>query len=448
MSSPSSSSLAAPVSQQERIVILDALRGMAILGILLMNIPGFSMAVPSGWDPSVLNEAGTINFKLWHFIDWFPEGTQRAIFSMLFGAGIVLFMKRQEQKLEGVKPLEFFLRRQLWLMVFGLFDAWVLLWWGDILFDYACYGMIMVVFRNLPVKSLLIGALVCFLLMVARDNRDFYLEKRTITRGEAVAAIDTTKVKLTDKQKAQLEAMTSFKEKQSHAKKVERNEKTKKQMTGSYEELYEYRTNNYMNALIHYLYMSIWDVLFFMFLGMAFLKSGIMTGEAPVKYYWIMAVAGLGLGLLLSYYRIKPMISYQFNQFEYVKHVQFESYTISRALRSLGIFGTVMLLFKSGVFNWLFALLRPVGQMAFTNYLTQSLICGIIFYGVGFGYYGSLQRYEVYLVVLAIWVVQIIWSHIWLRFFRFGPLEWCWRSLTYWKKQPMRKANTKEVLSV
>jgi uncharacterized protein len=203
-----------------------------------------------------------------------------------------------------------------------------------------------------------------------------------------------------------------------------------------------------MNALIHYLYMSIWDVLFFMFLGMAFLKSGIMTGEAPVKYYWIMAVAGLGLGLLLSYYRIKPMISYQFNQFEYVKHVQFESYTISRALRSLGIFGTVMLLFKSGVFNWLFALLRPVGQMAFTNYLTQSLICGIIFYGVGFGYYGSLQRYEVYLVVLAIWVVQIIWSHIWLRFFRFGPLEWCWRSLTYWKKQPMRKANTKEVLSV
>lgn len=448
MSSPSSSSLAAPVSQQERIVILDALRGMAILGILLMNIPGFSMAVPSGWDPSVLNEAGTINFKLWHFIDWFPEGTQRAIFSMLFGAGIILFMKRQEQKLEGVKPLEFFLRRQIWLMVFGLFDAWVLLWWGDILFDYACYGMIMVVFRNLPVKSLLIGALVCFLLMVARDNRDFYLEKRTITRGEAVAAIDTTKVKLTDKQKAQLEAMTSFKEKQSHAKKVERNEKTKKQMTGSYEELYEYRTNNYMNALIHYLYMSIWDVLFFMFLGMAFLKSGIMTGEAPVKYYWIMAVAGLGLGLLLSYYRIKPMISYQFNQFEYVKHVQFESYTISRALRSLGIFGTVMLLFKSGVFNWLFALLRPVGQMAFTNYLTQSLICGIIFYGVGFGYYGSLQRYEVYLVVLAIWVVQIIWSHIWLRFFRFGPLEWCWRSLTYWKKQPMRKANTKEVLSV
>ena len=153
MSTPTNSNLAAPVSQQERIVIIDALRGMAILGILLMNIPGFSLAIPSGWDPSVLNEGSTINFKIWHFIEWFPEGTQRAIFSMLFGAGIILFMKRQEQKLDGVKPLEYFLRRQLWLMVFGLFDAWVLLWWGDILFDYACYGMIMVVFRNLPVKS-------------------------------------------------------------------------------------------------------------------------------------------------------------------------------------------------------------------------------------------------------------------------------------------------------
>ena len=448
MSSPTTPNLAAPVSQHERIIILDALRGMAILGILLMNIPGFSLAVPSGWDPSVLNEAGTINYKLWYFVEWIPEGTQRAIFSLLYGAGIILFMKRQEEKLEGVKPLEYFIRRSLWLMVFGLINAWVLLWWGDILFDYACYGMIMVVFRNLPVKSLLIGAVICFLLMVARDNRDLYLEKKVITRGELVAAMDTTKVKLTDKQKGQLEAMNEFKDKQAHAKKVERNEKSKQKVTGSYEDLYEYRTNNYLGALIRYLYMSIWDVLFFMFLGMAFLKTGIMTGEAQVKYYWIMAILGLGLGLLLSYYRIKPMIQYQFNEFEYMKNVKFEMYTISRALRSLGIFGAVMLLFKSGFFKWFFTLMRPVGQMAFTNYLTQSLICGIIFYGVGFGYYGSLERYEVYLVVVAIWVVQITWSHIWLHFFRFGPLEWCWRSLTYWKKQPMRKENTKEVLSV
>jgi uncharacterized protein len=98
-----------------------------------------------------------------------------------------------------------------------------------------------------------------------------------------------------------------------------------------------------------------------------------------------------------------------------------------------------MLLYKSGLFKWLFALLRPVGQMAFTNYLLQSLICAFIFYGFGFGLFGQLQRYEVYLVVAAIWGFQIMISHLWLRYFLFGPFEWLWRSLTYWRKQKMVK---------
>jgi uncharacterized protein len=98
-----------------------------------------------------------------------------------------------------------------------------------------------------------------------------------------------------------------------------------------------------------------------------------------------------------------------------------------------------MLLYKSRLFKWLFALMRPVGQMAFTNYLMQSLLCGLYFYGVGFGMYGQLERHEIYYVVGAVWIIQIAWSHVWLHFFRFGPLEWAWRSLTYWKKQPFRK---------
>jgi uncharacterized protein len=98
-----------------------------------------------------------------------------------------------------------------------------------------------------------------------------------------------------------------------------------------------------------------------------------------------------------------------------------------------------MLVFKSPSFKWVMNLFRPVGQMAFTNYLLQSLIGGVIFYGIGFGLFGKLQRYEIYYVVAAIYVFQIIFSHIWLRFFRFGPLEWAWRSLTYWKRQPFKK---------
>jgi uncharacterized protein len=105
-----------------------------------------------------------------------------------------------------------------------------------------------------------------------------------------------------------------------------------------------------------------------------------------------------------------------------------------------------MLLYKLGWFNGLFKLMQPVGQMAFTNYLMQSLMSNLFFLGIGFGMMGKLQRYEIYYVVFAIWIIEIIWSHIWLRFFRFGPLEWCWRSLTYWKLQPIKKQPKENLL--
>ena len=91
--------------------------------------------------------------------------------------------------------------------------------------------------------------------------------------------------------------------------------------------------------------------------------------------------------------------------------------------------------------------MRPVGQMAFTNYLMQSIICGLIFYGAGFGLFGKLQRYELYYVVAGVWVFEIVFSHIWLRYFRFGPFEGLWRSLTYWKAQPMKKTNVDKISS-
>ena len=127
-----------------------------------------------------------------------------------------------------------------------------------------------------------------------------------------------------------------------------------------------------------------------MFLGMAFYKNGVLTGNASSKVYWLLFIIGLGVGLLISYYRIKPMLDTRFNQFEYVKKIPFEYYELSRTLRSLGIFGLIMLMYKSGWFKWIFWITRPVGQMAFTNYLMQSLLCAIYFFGIGFGMFGRL----------------------------------------------------------
>jgi len=441
MTNEPKTAMAAPVSQQERITILDGLRGIAILGILLMNIPGFGLPLAQTSDPSILNETG-VNFKTWFVVDLALSGTQRAIFSMLFGAGIILFITRLEKKMDGMMPAIYFFRRQLWLLFFGLVNAFVLLWFWDILYAYAIYGMLLFVFYRLPPRTLLILAFINLLLMTVRENKDLYHNKNIIAKGEWVAKIDTTQTKLTEEQKDNLEAMNGLKEKSTREAKLKNSEKETRAITGSYASLYEFQGDKSVHVELYYTYFLIWDVLLFMFLGMAFFKNGILLGQASYKVYWIMFIGGLGLGLLLSYFRMQSIMENHFSEFETGKNVSFEYFEIARTLRSLGFFGLIMLLYKSGLFKWFFALLRPVGQMAFTNYMMQSLSCGLFFYGVGFGYFGKLQRYELYFVVLAVWILEITWSHIWLRYFRFGPLEWLWRSLTYWKKQPWRKNNS------
>jgi len=433
-----SKAIAAPVSQSERIVILDSLRGIAILGILLMNIPGFGLARLLATDPSVLGETG-LNYNVWYFIDLIPEGTQRSLFSMLFGAGIILFISRQEKKLDGIKPAEYYFRRQLWLLVFGLIHGFLLLWYWDILFHYAIGGMILFAFYRLSPKALIVCSIISLLLMVAVHQRFLYKEKRIISRGETVAAIDTTKVKLTDKQKADLSAMEGFKEEASIESKIKAMKKENEAVLGSYSQLYENRTDKTIRQQKRFGYYAIWDILMFMFLGMAFYKNGVLLAKAKTSTYLLFFLFGFGIGVPISYSWLHSFIDNGFNEFDFVKNTALDLYETSRYFRAIGFLGLVMLLYKSGWFKWLFELMRPVGQMAFTNYLLQSIIGGIYFYGIGFGMFSKLQRYELYFYVAAVWIFEIILSHVWLRYFRFGPFEWLWRSLTYWKIQPIKK---------
>ncbi len=310
------SKLAAPVAQKERIVILDSLRGIAILGILLMNIPGFGLPDPLfHGDLSVLPETGR-NFKTWFFIDWFLEGSQRALFSMLFGAGIILFISRQEKKVEGLMPAEYFFRRQLWLLVFGLINAFVLLWFWDILFQYACIGMLMFAFRRLSPKALITAAVICLVLQTVRDNVDYYRDKKIIAKGEMVAKMDTSQIKLNEVQREQYAAMKEFKEKNSIEAKKEKMKKSIRAMTGDYNRLYEYQSDRSLRGEMYYTYYGLWDIMIFMFLGMAFFKNGLLLGTAPSKVYWLMFIIGLGSGLIISWFRLQPMIDYHFNNFE------------------------------------------------------------------------------------------------------------------------------------
>jgi uncharacterized protein len=209
-------------------------------------------------------------------------------------------------------------------LVFGLFNGFVLLWFWDILFHYACIGMIMFTFRRLSPKALIIGAIICLVLQTARENVDAYRERKMIYKGEMIAKMDTSITKLTDQQKEDLGAMTGFKEKTTPDSKKKKMEKSLKAVRGSYGGFYEYQSERSFKTEVFYLYFGAWDVLIFMMLGMAFYKNGVLIGKASSKVYWALLLGGLGIGLTLSYFRLQPLIDYKFNMFEYTKYVSFE----------------------------------------------------------------------------------------------------------------------------
>jgi uncharacterized protein len=131
------------------------------------------------------------------------------------------------------------------------------------------------------------------------------------------------------------------------------------------------------------------------------------------------------------------MIADNFSVVSYLKATN--TYDLGRWGMTFGHLGLLLLFIRSGIFVWLQRGLAAVGRMALTSYVSHSIICGIVFYGLGFGLYGEMARHELYYVVFAIWIFQLIISPIWLKYYRFGPLEWLWRSLTYLKSQPMKK---------
>lgn len=424
----------------QRIDSLDSLRGLAVLGILLINITRFGLPEASWDDQSMLEEKG-INFYFWYlFGHGVFEGSFRAMFSMLFGASFLIILNQLGKKTEGLTATEYFVRRQLWLLFFGLINAFILLWPDDILYHYAICGVVLIGFRSASPRNLIIASTVCLILLTIRQNKDFLEEKRPVREGIKASLIDTS---VTQLNWAQMEALRKIEELKNNSNPEVREKKINKQnrtFRNGYRHIYQYQSNKSISSQTYGLYyFDFFDVLIFMLIGMAFLKLGIMQGEASLKLYGWMAVVGLSVGLCLSYLYLLPTIKHKFDSFEILQHKKVDIYELQRFVRSLGIYGTVMVAYKLRWFKRFFEWLRPVGRLAFTNYLSQSAICAILFYGFGFGLFGRLERYELYYIVATIWIFQIAFSHIWLRFFHYGPLEWLWRSLTFWKLQPTLK---------
>ncbi len=433
-----------PVQQQNRILILDIIRGIALCGILILNINFFALPYQIGFNLNIFQETSFQSVLSWYSTNFVLEGSFRALFSMLFGASALLILSRLEQSSKGLTPADIFYRRLIWLLIFGLINAFVLLWPGDILYTYAICGLFIFPLRNLSPR-VLIGLATFFILVVMfkgwLKNND-RLEMRE--KGLAALAIkEAKKDSLTEEQQGELGKWKDYLESQKMEKKKKDAVKELADMQKSYSEVWEHLSvwNIKIQSAIFYDQLF-FDAMIFMLLGMAFYKMNWLTGEQPHWLYAIMVIGGYGLGVGWGYYTGHAWRVASYDFYEYTK-VQSPSWMLlyqpHRLLVALGHLGLISLLWKSSFLSFFVKPFAALGQMAFTNYLGQSIICTLIFYGYGLGYHGQFQRYELWYFIAGVWIFQLIFSNIWLRYYSMGPLEWIWRSLTYWSIQSMKK---------
>ncbi len=424
-----------PIAGKARIQSIDTLRGVALLGILLMNIIAFANPFAAYLSPTVDDAVADINLVTFMTMDIFVEGAMRAIFSMLFGAGMLIFLNKPESDLERTKRLYY--RRTLLLVGFGLFNAYILLWLGDILYAYGMTGLVLYFFRDMSARKLVFISAGIFLLLTLAHSAGHF-QARTL--GVAVAEIESLPQDsvLTDEQKQTLSDWDVFLQRQFVAPELVAQQLDV--MRSSYLTAFVYSAPiNLVLQTIGFVGNSFWDALAMMLLGMAFMKWGLLDASQSLRTYGYMVLIGLGVGLPLNTWESVVFVSSGFD-FQWTAFNR-PTYDLGRLSLAIGYIGIVMLVCKLGVLSWLRFVLARAGQMALTNYLSHSLICNFIFMGWGLGLAGQLQRHEIYYVVWGIWLFQLIASPLWLRHFRFGPAEWLWRSLTYRQWQPLRIAN-------
>ena len=397
-----------PVTGSERFVSLDLIRGIAILGILIMNIQSFGNLFASYFNPTVNGDFSGINQVTWFITHIFFEQKFYTIFSMLFGAGIIVMAEKATGK--GISAAKYHYRRSILLIMFGLLHGY-LIWYGDILNIYGLFALIVFLFwKKTPRFLIILGSILILLLSLFMLLGYVSMPEEDAAQMQALFIPDTEVV----------------------AKEIAA-------YRGSWSESLTQRIEA-MAQMFSFIGFGIFRITGCMLIGMAFYKLGILSAQRSSQFYKKLIYFCLIPGLAMAIYS-----AYSLNESGFVdaKTVQMKlaQYNyLGSMLMAIGYIGLFNLFYLSDGFKQLKTRLQAVGQMAFTNYITQSVICTGIFYGFGFGLFSSLTRFEMILVAIGVLALQLIWSQWWLSKFKFGPLEWLWRSLTYFKPQPMKRS--------
>ncbi|AIC10612.1 membrane protein [Xylella fastidiosa subsp. sandyi Ann-1] len=405
-----------PIAQSERIAILDILRGCALLGILLMNIECFVGPLDAGTtgiDPQLTGMDRIADALIYVLI----QGKFYTLFSLLFGMGFAVMSKRAADVGRAFMP--FYLRRSLGLLTIGLIHA-VLIWSGDILVLYALMSLPLLMSRRLPTAALPLTGLLLYLIPVALMSiycwADFIVSTSSnsanIKSWQEVLAQNGT------------ETAQVIRE-QRHA-----------YGAGSYVQATVQRLHDVKNGLESLIINGV-HVLGMFLLGTWFVRSGaILQPERYTRLFAWLRWGAWPLGLTAM------LLSVHLASWQDVTRVD------PRAFSAFALSMIAGLLMCLGYLAWgiraAFALTwaAPAGRMALSNYLLQSMVCTLIFYGYGLGFFERLPRVWQLPFAIALFTFQVALSRWWLQRFRFGPCEWLWRSFTYLRWEPLRVAST------
>jgi len=404
----------------QRIDTLDIVRGVAVMGILAMNIVAFAMPGAAYLNPMAYGTQGPADLASWVFSFILIDGKMRGLFSFLFGASLLLVVERAEAG--GRNPATVHYSRMAWLLAFGLIHFY-LIWWGDILALYAPIGMIAFLFRDFtPRKMLHFGALLilCQFALFTLFSLSLFQEAAQAAAPGASAA-----------------TLASWAETQNGfglytpARLAEILASYRGSWLGIVAANWAENGDGPLNGL--------WEfggeTLAYMLFGMAALKSGFLTGAWSDRAY--ARVAALGFGIGIPAYAVFAWLIFG-DHFSVPTLVAFSvaAPVVTRPPMIVAIAALVILLTRRG--GPLTQRIAAAGRAAFTNYLGTSILMTALFYGWGLGLFGYLSRIQLWIPVVAMWVLMLLWSKPWLERFNYGPFEWLWRSLARWQLQPMR----------
>lgn len=395
----------------DRIESIDVLRGVAVLGILLMNIRTFALPSDAYSMPNIAGAESSFDLMVFFTGHVLADMKFMAIFSLLFGAGVVIFTSRLESRIGRSGGMHY--RRMVWLLLIGLCHAW-LLWYGDILVAYALCGMIAFPLRHMRGRWLFVlGSILLFIGMIIPWGLLSLVE----LEGPKAMAEMASELAVTP----------------------ESLEYERAAWTGSWADQWELRSALAgMIESIGFLVFVMWRTIGLMLLGMACMRWKLFSPEFSRRILLGLLIGGLLIGPWMTWQGVVANRAVDWSPVDVMFRNAGWNYWGSLATAAAWV-GLVLWWCQSGVLAVCRRWLAAVGRMALTNYLAQSILCALLFYGYGVGLYGQFGYASQLLFVLGIWVIQLAWSPWWLSRFRFGPMEWLWRSLTYWKLQPLRR---------